>query len=403
MTFDDSTRRFAGYLLATTLVVALAAVLVIAIDFILLIFLGILFAVFLTTMSQLFAKFIPLGYEWNLAFVTTLLVAIVASGLFLFGAKIESRLDNLSKNFDNATGKLNGLLAEHPLARNALQRIPYIGTIVDASQQERESAGVGRSNASPTANPDSESKASAEKVDSKQDDKRLTRQSSGNSLSIPSVAKSVAGRALKVLQSMMTTSLGLLANIGLIFFVGMFLAVNPTLYRDGFAKLFPIARRPRVIEVMNAIGENLFHWLTGRFISMAVTGVGTGLALFILGVPMAITLGVITGLLTFIPNIGGILALGLSMLMALSQGPMTVLWVVIAYSILQLFESNVLTPLVMQQKTSIPPALLLSFQVIVGSLAGFLGLMVATPVLAACMVVVKQVWINDTLNDHSVN
>ncbi|MEZ6078086.1 MAG: AI-2E family transporter [Pirellulaceae bacterium] len=86
-------------------------------------------------------------------------------------------------------------------------------------------------------------------------------------------------------------------------------------------QLFPIARRQRVVEVMNAIGDSLFSWC---FISMAVTGGGTGLVLFF-GVPMAMTLGVITGLLTFIPNIGGILALGLSMLMALPQGPMTVL------------------------------------------------------------------------------
>ncbi len=369
MTIDDSTTRFVSYLLATTLVVFLATVLVLATDFILLIFLGVLFGVFLTTMSHLFARLIPLGYEWNLAIVTTLLLAVIVGTLFLFGAKIESRLDNLSQNFDNATEKLNGLLIKNPLARNALQRLPFVGQIIDDSQDG---------------------------------DKQGDKQSSGSSLSIPSVAQSVAGRALKVLQSMMTTTLGLVANIGLIFFVGLFLAVSPALYRDGFAKLFPIARRQRVVEVMNAIGDSLFNWLTGRFISMSVTGAGTGLVLFFLDVPMAMTLGVITGLLTFIPNIGGILALGLSMLMALSQGPMTVLWVVIAYAILQLFESNLLTPIVMQQKTSIPPALLLSFQVIVGALTGFLGLMVATPVLAATMVVIKQVWIKDTLEDHSV-
>ncbi|MEZ6152649.1 MAG: AI-2E family transporter [Pirellulaceae bacterium] len=398
MTFDDSTRRFASYLLATILVAFLATVLVLATDFILLIFLGILFGVFLTTMSRLFARRIPLGYEWNLAIVTTLFLVAIVGSLFLLGAKIESRLDNLSQNLDSATEKLNGLLAKHPLARNTLQRLPYVGQIIDEPQNEDHSAEPKPSSDSSDSRSDSKSTALADNDDAKRADKK----SSDSSLSIPSVAKSVAGSALKVLQSMMTTTLGLLANIGLIFFVGLFLAVSPELYRDGFAKLFPIARRQRVVEVMNAIGDSLFSWLTGRFISMAVTGGGTGLVLFFLGVPMAMTLGVITGLLTFIPNIGGILALGLSMLMALPQGPMTVLGVVIAYSILQLFESNILTPIVMQQKTSIPPALLLSFQVIVGALTGFLGLMVATPVLAASLVVVKQVWIHDTLKDHSV-
>ncbi|MCC7335046.1 MAG: AI-2E family transporter [Pirellulaceae bacterium] len=387
-----------SYLLATTLVAILATVLVLATDFILLIFLGILLGVFLTTMSRLFARRIPLGYEWNLAIVTTLFLVAIVGSLFLLGAKIESRLDNLSQNLDSATEKLNGLLAKHPLARNTLQRLPYVGQIIDDSQNDDQSAEPKPSSDSSDSRSDSKSTALADNDDAKRADKK----SSDSSLSIPSVAKSVAGSALKVLQSMMTTTLGLLANIGLIFFVGLFLAVSPELYRDGFAKLFPIARRQRVVEVMNAIGDSLFSWLTGRFISMAVTGGGTGFVLFFLGVPMAITLGVITGLLTFIPNIGGILALGLSMLMALPQGPMTVLWVVIAYSILQLFESNILTPIVMQQKTSIPPALLLSFQVIVGALTGFLGLMVATPVLAASLVVVKQVWIHDTLKDHSV-
>jgi predicted PurR-regulated permease PerM len=398
MAIDDSTRRFVSYLLATTLVAILATVLVLATDFILLIFLGILLGVFLTTMSRLFARRIPLGYEWNLAIVTTLFLVAIVGSLFLLGAKIESRLDNLSQNLDSATEKLNGLLAKHPLARNTLQRLPYVGQIIDDSQNDDQSAEPKPSSDSSDSRSDSKSTALADNDDAKRADKK----SSDSSLSIPSVAKSVAGSALKVLQSMMTTTLGLLANIGLIFFVGLFLAVSPELYRDGFAKLFPIARRQRVVEVMNAIGDSLFSWLTGRFISMAVTGGGTGFVLFFLGVPMAITLGVITGLLTFIPNIGGILALGLSMLMALPQGPMTVLWVVIAYSILQLFESNILTPIVMQQKTSIPPALLLSFQVIVGALTGFLGLMVATPVLAASLVVVKQVWIHDTLKDHSV-
>ncbi|MCA9158989.1 MAG: AI-2E family transporter, partial [Planctomycetales bacterium] len=276
-----------SYLLATTLVAILATILVLATDFILLIFLGILFGVFLTTMSQLFATRIPLGYKWNLAIVTTLLLAVIVGILFLFGAKIESRLDNLSQNYDNATEKLNDLLAKHPLARHALLRLPYFGQIIDDSQNDDPSAEQKPVSGSSDSDSNSQSSASVDKPGTGGDKK-----SPISSLSIPSVAKSVAGNALKVLQSMMTTTLGLMANIGLIFFVGLFLAVSPELYRDGFAKLFPIARRQRVVEVMNAIGDSLFSWLTGRFISMAVTGAGTGLVLFFLGVPMAMTLGV---------------------------------------------------------------------------------------------------------------
>ena len=135
--------------------------------------------------------------------------------------------------------------------------------------------------------------------------------------------------------------------------------------------------------------------------TMAITGAGTAAALFVLGVPMAITVGVITGLLTFVPNIGGITALFLAILVAIPQGVETVLWVVGLYAALQLIESNVITPLLQQHQTSIPPALLISIQVIMGAIAGFLGLMVATPLLAASLVLIQQVWIKDVLGEPS--
>jgi len=135
--------------------------------------------------------------------------------------------------------------------------------------------------------------------------------------------------------------------------------------------------------------------------TMAITGAGTAAALFVLGVPMAITVGVITGLLAFVPNIGGITALFLAILVAIPQGVETVLWVVGLYAALQLIESNVITPLLQQHQTSIPPALLISIQVIMGAIAGFLGLMVASPLLAASLVLIQQVWIKDVLGEQS--
>ena len=209
------------------------------------------------------------------------------------------------------------------------------------------------------------------------------------------------GALFKAFQNMIGTTFGLIANMGLIFFVGMFIAVNPPLYRDGFARLFPIERRKRITEVMDQMSDSMYAWLNGRFIAMLITGVGTAIALWLLGVPMPISIGVITGLLTFIPNIGGIIALALAMMMALTQGPMTVVWVVVVYAVLQLVESNIVTPLVQQHQTSIPPALLLAFQIVLGALTGFLGLLVATPLLAAGLVGVQEFWIKDVLEEDS--
>jgi predicted PurR-regulated permease PerM len=182
-----------------------------------------------------------------------------------------------------------------------------------------------------------------------------------------------------------------------IYFIGLFLAINPQLYRDGFAMLFRSQDRDKVATVMNKMGESMFNWLNGRLLSMLITGTGTAIALAILGVPMPMTVGVITGFLTFVPNIGAIISLALAILLALSQGPEIVIWVIIVYAALQLVESNIVTPIIQQKKTSIPPALLLAFQLIMAALTGFLGVMVATPLLAASITLVQEVWIEEVI------
>ncbi|MCA9199165.1 MAG: AI-2E family transporter, partial [Planctomycetales bacterium] len=119
--------------------------------------------------------------------------------------------------------------------------------------------------------------------------------------------------------------------------------------------------------------------------------------LWLLGVPLAPVLGVLTGLLTFIPNVGAVIALVLSMLMAMSQGMATVAWVVALYAVLQLLESNVITPLIQQHQTPVPPPLLLMSQLLMGVMSGFLGVMVATPLLAAALIFIREVYIKDYL------
>jgi len=122
----------------------------------------------------------------------------------------------------------------------------------------------------------------------------------------------VAGKVFTVLNQILLTTLRLVANIGIILFAGIFIAVDPKLYRDGFARLFPLDRRSRVKDVLDEMGDAMFSWLLGRFMTMAITGTGTAAALLVLGVPMAITVGVITGLLTFDPTFGGFTALFLA-------------------------------------------------------------------------------------------
>ena len=131
--------------------------------------------------------------------------------------------------------------------------------------------------------------------------------------------------------------------------------------------------------------------------TMAITGAGAWLLLMVLGVPLAMTLGVATAMLTFIPNIGAFVSLLLAILFALPQGGETVAFVVVGYILLQIVESYIITPLIQEKQVAVLPALLISFQAIMGVLFGFLGAAVASPLLAATKVVVEEAYIKDVL------
>lgn len=149
--------------------------------------------------------------------------------------------------------------------------------------------------------------------------------------------------------------------------------------------------------MMDCMAETLWRWLVGRFASMVLTGLGIGIALWFLGVPLPLTLGVLTGLLTFIPNIGAAIALGLAMFVALPTGIATVGWVVVVFFAFQLVESYVLTPMIQQYQVSLPPALLISTQALMGGILGFLGALIASPMLVLILVLNREVY-QRTLN-----
>lgn len=141
-----------------------------------------------------------------------------------------------------------------------------------------------------------------------------------------------------------SNTLGALANFVIVIAIGIYLAADPDAYVHGFARLFPKPRRARVLEVLAAIGTTLRWWLMGKFLSMIVVGVLTAAGLWLLGIPLAVTLALIAAALTFIPNIGPILAVVPAALLALLQSPMQVVYVCLLYLGIQTFESYLLTP-----------------------------------------------------------
>jgi predicted PurR-regulated permease PerM len=194
--------------------------------------------------------------------------------------------------------------------------------------------------------------------------------------------------------------LGALAHVVVVLFIGIYGAANPGLYRDGLLRLVAPHRRKRVGETLDAVAAILRGWLLGKAISMLVVGVLTTIGLMALGIPMALTLGLIAFLLDFIPNFGPLLAAIPALLLALTLGPAEVAYVAALYLAVQIIEGYVLTPLVQQKTADLPPALTISAQVVLSVLAGGVGLALVAPLAAAGMVAVRMLYVEDVLGDN---
>lgn len=183
---------------------------------------------------------------------------------------------------------------------------------------------------------------------------------------------------------------------------GLYLAASPDLYRNGLLRLLPIPKRQRAGEVLDAVARSLCWWLVGRIMVMAINGMLTGLAMWILGVPLPFMLGLLTGLLHFIPNIGAIIASVPALLLGLmAGGPMKAAYVLAVYVLVQNFEGFVLTPLVQQRTVSLPPALIILSQVLMGMLFGVIGVLLATPLAAVLLVLTRMLYVEDVLGDQA--
>ena len=200
-----------------------------------------------------------------------------------------------------------------------------------------------------------------------------------------------------------SSTLGAVGNFFIVVLLAIYFAIEPRFYAIGFAKLFPVDSRERVLEVISGINVTLRWWLIGKAGSMLFIGVLTWIALEILGVPLALTLGLIAALLSFIPNFGPILSAIPAVLIAFVQSPITALYVVGIYIGVQIIESNIVTPLIERETIELPPGLTIVFQLALAVLVGGLGLVLATPLLAMIMVVVQMVYVEDILGDSETN
>jgi predicted PurR-regulated permease PerM len=197
-----------------------------------------------------------------------------------------------------------------------------------------------------------------------------------------------------------SSTLAVLGGMLIILFVAIFVAVDPGLYHRGLMHLFPHRSRAKAGEVLSATATSLRRWLVMQGIAMVVIGAVTTVTLLLLDVRAAVALGVIAGILEFVPYVGPILSAVPAIAMALVDSPEKALYVAIAYTVIQQLEGSVLQPLLMKEGLELPPVVTLLGQALFSLVFGFLGLLLAVPLLATVMVPVRLLYVRDVVGDN---
>jgi predicted PurR-regulated permease PerM len=197
------------------------------------------------------------------------------------------------------------------------------------------------------------------------------------------------------LGSAVSSALGVVTSIVMILVIGIFIAVEPRLYQRGVAWMLPLSSRERFYNTAERMGFTLRRLMAGRLVGMAVEGIGTWILLAIGGVPMAALLGILTGLLAFIPNIGAIVSGVLIVLAGFSISVNAGLWGIAVYFIVQTVDGYLIVPYVARKTVDLAPALVLGAQLLFGALFGLIGLMLADPIVAMIKAGLEQKSIDD--------
>ncbi|SDA26185.1 AI-2E family transporter [Sphingomonas sp. NFR15] len=192
------------------------------------------------------------------------------------------------------------------------------------------------------------------------------------------------------LTSWVGTAIGAITSLVMVMVIGLFIAMEPRLYEAGLQWMLPTDTRREFAITVERMAKTMRSLLAGRLLGMALEGVMTGIALAFAGVPMALVLGIITGVLAFIPNIGAIVSGLMMVAVGFSAGVHTGVLAIIIYFVIQTFDGYVVIPMVARKTVDLPPALTLSAQILTGTLFGVLGLALADPMTAMIKVALER-------------
>ncbi len=314
------------------------------INIVLLVFAGILLAIFLRGLSHLTQKFIHVSEHLALFIVVVCLILIIAGLCMIMGPNLVQGVENLADKIPSSIDKLQNSIKEYSWGKALIKNINDTAKTISNNSQ-------------------------------------------------------IKSHAIGVFSSSLT---GLL-NIIVILVVGLYSAYDPKLYTESFLKLITKRKRKRVSEIITLLQNALAWWMVGRFSAMIIVGILTTIGLWVLGMPLVFTLGVIAGLLTFIPYLGAVVSAIPAVLLALVESPTEAVYVIILYTLIHTIEGYFITPVIQKRAVSLPPALLIVVQVMIEFLLGIFGLLLATPIMVAVIVLIQTLYVQDILgNDVEV-
>jgi predicted PurR-regulated permease PerM len=310
------------------------------IDVLLIAFSGVLVAVAIDGLTRMIDRHTPLSRNLSLALAAVLLILLFVGVGFLIGPEIAQQVPELIRRLPRAIGDLIA----------SAQQLPGVETATEMVAEQEAMPDIG-----------------------------LIAQISGGIL---------------------TTALGVLTAAIIIPLLGIYLVLSPTDYINQLLLLLPSSKRDRVDEVFAQLGKVLRLWMLSRLISMVFVGVATAIGLTLLGLPLALALGLLSGLLTFIPYLGPVIAVVPVVLVALMESPMLALYAALLYAAVEQVESSVVQPLAQKGVVHMPPAYTVVIQLAGGMVAGIAGVILATPLAVAAAVVVQMLYIEDVLGDE---
>lgn len=318
------------------------ALFVLASDIFFLFFAAVLLAILLLAASNALDRWTGFGPRWSFGLAVVTLTVALGAVAYAVGSTVATQLNELAADLPKSMEQARTYVRQYPWGEQLLQQLPDAGELFGSAKTASHAA------------------------------------------------------------RFFSTTFGALGSLLVLTTSALYLAASPQTYICALVTLVPQARRARAQQVLDTIGTLLQWWLLSRLVAMAAVGLIVWVGLWLIGVPRCLVLALVAGVLTVIPLFGPVIAAIPGVMLAFLLGPSAALWAVGVYTLSQVIENYLITPLVQDRMVDMPPVLTIAAVTLVGALFGVLGMIVAAPLAVAVVVAIKMLYIEDILGDASM-